>query len=210
VLVIGSGVEGDGIEVLLRARDTTLIETDVALGPRTGLVCDAHDLPFAAETFDCVVAQAVLEHVLDPQRCVAEIYRVLKQDGLIYAETPFMQQVHGGRYDFTRFTPLGHRRLFRCFEELRSGASSGPGQALAWSVQYFCLGLARGRTSRLVCNALGRLLGFPWKYADRYFITREPALDGASGVFFIGRKSQSVLSDRDLVSQYRGGEYLAR
>jgi SAM-dependent methyltransferase len=196
--------------VLLRTPDLDVVETDVALGPRTGLVCDAHDLPFAAETFDCVVAQAVLEHVLDPRRCVDEIYRVLKRDGLVYAETPFMQQVHGGRYDFTRFTPLGHRRLFRHFEELRAGASSGPGQTLAWAVQYFCLGFAQGRTSRLVCNAAGRLLGFPWKYADRYLITREAALDGASGVYFIGRKSQKTLPDRDLVNLYRGGEYLAR
>ena len=32
------------------------------------------------ETFDCVIIQAVLEHVLDPKRCVKEIHRVLKKD----------------------------------------------------------------------------------------------------------------------------------
>ena len=55
---------------------------------------------------------------------------VYKDDGLVYADTPFMQQVHMGRYDFTRFTYLGHRRLFRKFEEIDSGAVSGPAMAL--------------------------------------------------------------------------------
>ena len=52
---------------------------------------------------------------------------MLKDDGLVYAETPFLQQVHGGPYDFTRFTHLGHRRLFRKFIELESGATAGAG-----------------------------------------------------------------------------------
>lgn len=210
VLVIGGGVPGDGFEQLLRSRRIRLVETDIAIEPRTRLVCDAHDLPFAGGSFDGVIAQAVLEHVLDPQRCVAEMHRVLKPGGLVYAETPFMQQVHGGRYDFTRFTPLGHRRLFREFSEIRSGASSGPGQSLAWAIQYFCLGFARGKRSRLLCNAVGRTLGAPWKYADRYLLGREAALDGASGVYFLGARSEQPLPDRALVAQYRGGEYLAR
>ena len=57
----------------------------------------------------------------------------------MYAETPFMQQVCVARFDFTRFTHLGHRRLFRWFDEVRSGPVCGPGMALAWSYQYFLL-----------------------------------------------------------------------
>lgn len=210
VLVIGGGIPGDGFDELLRSRNLQLVESDIAIGPRTQLVCDAHDLPFLDGSFDGVIAQAVLEHVLEPQRCVAEIHRVLKPGGLVYAETPFMQQVHGGRYDFTRFTLLGHRRLFREFTQIRTGASSGPGQTLAWAIQYFCLGFARGQRSRLLCNALGRTLGAPWKYADRYLVGQEAALDGASGVYFIGARSEQPLPDRTLIAQYRGGEYLAR
>jgi SAM-dependent methyltransferase len=41
--------------------------------------------------------QAVLEHALDPPVVVAEIYRVLKPGGLVYADTPFMQRVHERR-----------------------------------------------------------------------------------------------------------------
>jgi len=58
-----------------------------------------------------MLVQAGLEHVRDLWQVVAEIHRVLKDDGLVYAETPFMQQVHEGPYDFTRFTESGHRYL---------------------------------------------------------------------------------------------------
>ena len=37
-----------------------------------------------------MLVQAGLEHVRDPWQVVAEIHRVLKDDGLVYAETPFM------------------------------------------------------------------------------------------------------------------------
>jgi len=81
-----------------------------------------HTIFFDASSFDGVIIQAVLEHVVEPNHCVEEIHRVLKENGLVYSETPFMQQVHLGRYDFTRFTHLGHRRLFRKFKEICGGA----------------------------------------------------------------------------------------
>jgi hypothetical protein len=106
------------------------------------------------------VAQAVLEHVLDPWRCVEELHRVLASGGLVYAETPFMQQVHEGRFDFTRFTHLGHRRLFRRFEELDSGAVGGPGMALAWSWRYFLWSFARGPLSGSLLTTFASFTSF--------------------------------------------------
>ena len=129
VLVIGGSIVGDGVESLVSDPGIELLETDVALGPRTQLICDAHDIPFQNEAFDGVILQAVLEHVVDPARCVEEVYRVLRPGGLVYADTPFMQQVHGREFDFTRFTRLGHRRLFHRFRELASGITCGPGRA---------------------------------------------------------------------------------
>ena len=77
------------------------------------LLGNAETLPFPDASFDLVIAVAVLEHVADPFRCVAEMRRVLAPSGHVYAVTPFLQPVHMGAYDFTRFTPIGHRRLFR-------------------------------------------------------------------------------------------------
>jgi SAM-dependent methyltransferase len=204
VLVVGGSILGFGMEAIVSVPGIEIAETDVSLGPRTMLICDAHDLPFEAGTFDAVIIQAVLEHVVDPQRCVEQCFRVLKPNGLIYAETPFMQQVHGGRYDFTRYTLLGHRRLFRRFSEIESGAACGPGMALAWSYQYFLLSFTSSRRGRQIVSAFARLTSFFLKYFDRFLIDKPGALDAASGVYFLGRKSDSVLGDRELVRMYRG------
>jgi SAM-dependent methyltransferase len=206
VLVIGGGILGIGMEVLANATDIDLVETDVSLGPRTKFVCDAHDLPFEDASFDAVVAQAVLEHVVDPHRCVDEIYRVLKSAGYAYAETPFMQQVHGGKFDFTRFTYLGHRRLFRRFEQVDAGIVGGPALALGWAYRYFLLSFVAGSGGRAFMQAFARLTAFWLKYLDRILINKPGSFDAASAYYFLGRKSDEILSDRDLLNQYRGGQ----
>jgi SAM-dependent methyltransferase len=187
---------------LLDVRDVEWVDTDVTFGPRTTLICDAHDLPLSDGAFDAVVAQAVLEHVADPYRCVAEIYRVLKPDGLIYAETPFLQPMHGGVYDFTRFTYMGHRRLFRFFTEIKSGASSGPGSTLAVITWYFLLILVRTKRSRRAATVASFMLCWPFKYFDRWLLRNPAAFEVAPGFFFMGQRSERALSDRELVEEY--------
>jgi len=204
VLVVGAGTLGEGFGALLSDPTIELVETDVSLSSRVCIICDGHDLPFDDQSFDGVVAQAVLEHVVDPQRCVEEIHRVLKPEALVYAETPFMQQVHLGRFDFSRFTHLGHRRLFARFRELDSGVACGPGMALAWSYMYFLLSFARSRTIRRLLKAVAMVMAFPLKYFDYYLADKPGALDAASGYYFLGEKGDSPLTDRDLVRLYEG------
>jgi len=172
-------------------------------GTPTGTTLHAHDLPFADHSLDAVIAQAVLEHVADPWRCANEIHRVLKPGGLVYAETPFMQQVHGGRYDFTRFTALGHRRLFRQFDQIDAGSGGGPGTVLAWSYFYFLRSFARSKRGVDIAAAVARLTGFWLRYVDFFLVDRPAAQDGAWGYFFLGRRSDNVLSDRDLIAIYK-------
>jgi len=205
VLVVGGSILGQGIEALSADPRIRLIETDVSFGPRAKLICDAHDLPFADSSLDGVVAQAVLEHVVDPFRCVAEMHRVLKPGGIAYAETPFMYAVHGREYDFTRFTLLGHRRLFRAFSEVDSGAVCGPGMTLANAWLYFLLSFTGRKAPRKMLQVLARLTAWFWKYFDYVLVGKDSALDAASGVFFLGTKSETTLEDTELVKCYRGG-----
>lgn len=204
ILIIGGSIKGQGIDTIYSNESFDIVGSDVSFGPYTSLISDAHDIPFEDEVFDCVIIQAVLEHVLDPQRCVSEVHRVLKQSGLVYAETPFMQQVHMKQYDFTRFTHLGHRRLFRYFEEVDSGPVCGPGMALAWSYSRFLMSFTSSKMMSRFLIIFAKFTAFFLKYFDYYLIDKPGSYDAASALFFMGKKSHEALSDRDLIKQFRG------
>ena len=70
------------------------------------MIADAHYIPFRDGSFQGVLIQAVLEHVIEPEKVVGEIHRVLAKDGVVYSEI-FMQQVHEGAFDITRFSISG-------------------------------------------------------------------------------------------------------
>ena len=204
ILIVGGSIKGKGMDAIYSNDSFDIVGSDVSFGTYTTLICDAHDIPFDDEVFDCVIIQAVLEHVLDPQRCVSEVHRVLKHSGLVYAETPFMQQVHMKQYDFTRFTHLGHRRLFRYFEEISSGPVCGPGMALAWSYSYFLKSFSSSSIISHLLTVFARMTSFFFKYFDYYLIDKPGSYDAASGLFFMGKKSTNALSDRDLIKQFKG------
>ncbi|WP_157897330.1 class I SAM-dependent methyltransferase [Mycobacteroides franklinii] len=200
VLVIGGGTVGGGLEALYADEAIDLIAFDVYVSPVVQFVGDGHAIPLAAGSMDGVIVQAVLEHVVEPRQVAEEIHRVLRSGGIVYADTPFLQQVHEGPYDFTRFTDSGHRYLFRSFERIDSGAVAGAGTALRWSIDYFVRALTRsvrlGRAASLV---------FFWlSYVDR-ILDPGHSLDGASSVFFLGRKAAESISESDLIDYYRGG-----
>lgn len=197
VLVVGGGTIGSGIQALYEQTDVRVVSTDVFPSSVTTLIADAHHLPFKDGSFDAIWIQAVLEHVLEPEVVVGELHRVLKDDGLIYADTPFMQQVHAGAYDLQRFSPSAHRWLFRRFSEIDAGAVGGAGVSLLWSYRYFLRALGLGNKI-----ATGLSLPFFWlRFLDR-FTKRRENLDAANGVFFFGMKSQVSLEPRDMIAYY--------
>jgi SAM-dependent methyltransferase len=49
---------------------------------------DACRLPFEAKVFDCVLCSEVLEHLVNPDQCISEIHRVLKDDSIACLTTP--------------------------------------------------------------------------------------------------------------------------
>jgi len=201
LLVVGGGSIGQGMEPLYQHKSLNIFGFDVYASPHVQFVADAHHIPLADGCFDAVVVQAVLEHVLQPAQVVAEIWRVLRPNGLVYAETPFMQQVHEGAYDFTRFTQSGHRYLFRQFDCISSGAVDGPGTQFMWAADY----LARSIFRSVKAGKAAKLAFFWTQYLDK-LIPPNYAEDGASGVFFFGRKSQQTMTPRDAIRYYRGAQ----
>lgn len=201
VLIVGGGTVGDGMRPLYDDPAIEVHAFDIYRTPNVQFIADAHRIPLADGSVDGVVIQAVLELVLEPSTVVAEIRRVLGPRGLVYAETPFMQQVHEGAYDFTRFTDSGHRYLFRGFDLVASGVTSGAGVQLLWSLDFFARSLFRSRSAGKVAK-----VGFFWlRYLDR-LIPEPYAVDAASGFYFLGRASDRPIGPKEIVAYYRGAE----
>lgn len=199
ILVVGGGAIGAGAEPLYANPRVQVIGTDVYASANTQAVADGHALPFRDGSFDAVVIQAVLEHVLEPQHVADEIHRVLRPAGLVYADTPFMQQVHEAAYDFTRFTRSGHRWLFRRFEEVESGTVNGAGTALLWSIRYYLRALGAG--NQLATFALIPFV--PLRWLERFARSR-PNADAASGHYFLGRRAEAdTLHPTEMVGYYQ-------
>ncbi len=201
VLVIGSGTQGKGTEMLRDSIHVQKVGIDIYPSDTVDVVCDAHYLPFANESFDGVWIQDVLEHVVEPRKVVKEIVRVLKPGGVVYAETPFLLAVHENGHDFTRFTVLGHRYLFNRFDAIDFGGARGSDVSLAWATRYFIQALFRSKQ-------MGRVFGIMALFVlrpVRGLLSKRAFFDSPAEVYFLGTKNEGAkLSHRDLVSLYRG------
>jgi len=211
VLVVGSGKQREELNSLLVKgghHHLKIIHSDVDRDADVELFCDGHDLPFIDQSLDAVITTVVLEHVASPERVVAEMHRIVKPGGLVYSEMPFMQQVHEGAYDFTRYSLSGHRRLFNGFAEIDSGMVAGPATALVWAIENFALAFVSRAILRLAAKAIIRLV-FSWlKYIDILLRNRKEAMDGASCTYFLGSRIENKVTDAEIICRYVGAKHL--
>lgn len=68
------------------------------------IIASAYDIPLKKNYADIILITEVLEHLEKPEEALQEITRLLKPNGIMVATMPFMYQVHGDPYDFTRWT----------------------------------------------------------------------------------------------------------
>jgi hypothetical protein len=143
-----------------------------------------------------------MEHVMYPERVASEIHRVLRLGGFVYSEVPFLQAVHEGAYDFTRYTLSGHRRLFEEFSEISAGMVAGPGTVLVWAIEAFGRSLFRSRkVTKLI--SVGTRFAFAWLRHFDYFMRNHPlAVDGASCTYFYGQKLGVPTRAGDIIERY--------
>jgi SAM-dependent methyltransferase/uncharacterized protein YbaR (Trm112 family) len=157
------------------------------------LVGDAHDVPFLDDTFDSIVCNAVLEHVHDPDRVVAEMLRVLKPGGYLYAEVPYIFFFHGYPSDYRRYTREGVRRLFSALDQVEIGIAIGPVSALLQSANILVGMLVPERIPcmRRIVNGAFRWITFVLKYLDIPLVKRDAAHVLAGGFWVLGRKAMA-------------------
>jgi ubiquinone/menaquinone biosynthesis C-methylase UbiE len=67
-------------------------------GPGCSVIGDGDHLPFADGSIDGVLCAAVLEHLPEPDRLMAEIRRVLTSTGRFFGYVAFLEPFHGMSY----------------------------------------------------------------------------------------------------------------
>lgn len=90
------------------------------------VVGDTLRLPYADETFDCVIASEILEHVPHDDAAIAELIRVLKVGGTLAVSVPrwLPERVCWLLSDEYHSNEGGHVRIYRA-SELRDKITSG-------------------------------------------------------------------------------------
>ena len=58
-----------------------------------GIVANSFHLPFANESFDCVIASEIIEHVVHPAKFVKELFRVVTKGGRLIITTPYKEKI---------------------------------------------------------------------------------------------------------------------
>lgn len=98
---------------------------------------DVHDMKFPDDSFDIVVCIAVLEHVQHPQQAVNELFRVLRPNGSVWVELPWVQPFHEMPKDYWRASPDGLRLWMSRFSELKCDHFALNRSALNTGVYYY-------------------------------------------------------------------------
>lgn len=121
----------DRAESELRSVDTILrAMAEAGEAPATAsakvVVGDALSLPYANETFDCVIASEILEHIPEDDSAIAELIRVLKVGGTLVVSVPrwFPELVCWHLSDEYHSNEGGHVRIYRA-SQLREKITSG-------------------------------------------------------------------------------------
>ena len=104
------------------------------------IIGDIHALPFKNNSQDAIVCVSVLEHIENPIKACAELYRVLRPGGYLLVYVPFLYYYHAERgyyKDYWRFTEDTLRMLFKDFSEMKIETVRG---AIETLVMFFPFG----------------------------------------------------------------------
>jgi len=180
---------------------------------------DALSLPYTDETFDCVIASEILEHVPQDDAAIAELIRVLKVGGTLAISVPrwLPEQVCWLLSEEYHSNEGGHVRIYRA-SELRDKIAGGgmdlthTHHAHALHSPFWWLKCAVGvsKTDHPVVAAYHRLL--VWDLMRRpkvtqiaesllnplvgksvaMYFTKQPPMEGAAGQTRLGHSVASV------------------
>ena len=83
------------------------------------------NLPFKSESFDLVYSNQVIEHVKDPEKCISEIFRVLKKGGILYIRAPDYKSSFFEPHYRVLWFPFLNKRIAKIYIGLLNKPSAG-------------------------------------------------------------------------------------
>ena len=158
------------------------------------LIADISHLPFKDNSIEAIINEFVLEHIKEPEKVIAEIYRVLRPGGLIYLTAPFLVSFHSSPDDYCRWSKNGLKELMKEFQADEIGIRSGPTASLLSILNgWLALVLSFGsKTIQQVLLMFLTILTSPFKVLD-YFLSKLPNAENiALGFYYLGRKKVEV------------------
>ena len=167
-----------------------VINIDIEPYPNVSIVGDATRLPLKDGIADAVICEASLEHFLEPEKAVQEMWRILKPGGRLYASVPFIVGFHASPHDYYRWTEAGVRELFSEFHPAEIGVGWGPTYALT-SILREWLALVLSFNVGFLHQVLVlffTVIFAPLNFLDYLFARFKLSKNIAFGFYFIGTK----------------------
>jgi SAM-dependent methyltransferase len=171
---------------------SNIINLDINFCKNIVVCADAENLPFKSSTFSLVISQEMLEHVRHPNQAILEMYRVLKRDGTLYCQIPFIVGFHSRPNDFWRFTREGMRELFsNCgFDCKEIEVAVGPAFGFyRIAVEFLAILFSRIIPSLYYfIKGIGALLLYPITFLDTFLANAEQAERIAGSFYILAKK----------------------
>jgi len=110
--VLNAGCGSRAIDpFLLKNGASQITRYDISSDDPSVVIGPLESMPFDDESFDSALCNAVLEHVVDVDRSIAELARVVRRGGHVVVAVPFLQPYHAAPGDYRRYTADGLAQL---------------------------------------------------------------------------------------------------
>lgn len=195
--------------------DPNIVRMDACLHPYVDVVGDVHHLPFRDDAIHVACGGAVFEHLREPRKAAAELWRCLAPGGYLYADWNFVFAYHGFPAHYFNASIDGVRAVFERFRLLETGVApfQGPGAALRQVLtSYIEIFTPADDAARAFHDSLKTLVLHPLEDHDRS-IAAADRHRVAAGIFIVALKDvsgQDSILPPDLLDRWAKDEQLQR
>ena len=160
------------------------------------IVADIVNLPFKDGSYEVIMCSEIFEHLLEPQKAIEEIKRVLKPGGILILTTRFLFPIHDAPGDYWRYTPYSLAFLFRDWHIVEIQMESDVFSTIGVLIQriIFQTDVRGGRFTKVILHVISIIFSkLDWLILKRYGdIKRTTVVNTtfSSGIYGVFRKQE--------------------